>query len=702
MPLTASGAKQTPPHGIGVIVGDMLHLPYHAKPVRGRHLLLLVVSILFVGALLLEVATIVTRKSVDPRSLFSQSVTNTQVVKTSMVRSSYGFGFVYSPEQFTASIHQQESGPGLSSDDLDKNAAVAGITLKPLPSVVPANEAATELEVRAETDAASFAAYKNNYQRKTDITAITADYFAPASTNLATITEESRTTESLGGGLVTKTVYVVAPKFAGNTTRTIVWSAQVNAKPVAVTIRGINGDLGVPTTMQPILESIQLSTEANVKGLSVFAKKSQPIIGEAYVADLVSPAVVKIYHTICGSLEFNGSELSNDTCIAKTGSGFIVSSDGYIATNGHVVVYSAKDMLVDALLQNRSLLDKYLAGLGLNAKQTSEVMSRSDLTASAVSKVYDLPDNSLRLRNQRGITIAATGKTALPLSSEADIKNLTTRFDQTSDLRQAAVIGYDYKSADKLSIAAKSSGGFSASDVALLKIDTKDAPYIGLADAVARQNQSVTLFGFPGDADNELIDSSTTDVTVTKGTINSVRDAAGGEGKLYQTDADASRGNSGGPAVNSDGKAIGLLTYRYDSGESGDAAKSYVRDIKDFKDLVNKKDITLNTEGRVQQLWAEGLDLYSKHYYSKALTKFEQVRSLYPSHRLAEQYADMSRQAVSAGKDTEDPSAALLLLLGGLGLGGMLAGGYFIVRHYGRHKLYKFSLQHGHLQVSHS
>ncbi len=702
MPFTASGAKQTPPHGIGVIVGDMLHLPYHAKPVRGRHLLLLAVSVLFVGALLLEVATIITRQTIDPRSLFSQAVTNTQAIKTTMVRSSYGFGFVYSPEQFTASIHQQESGPNISADDLAKSAAVTGVTLKPLPSVVPANEAATELEVLAETDAAAFAAYKNNYQRKTDITAITADYFAPPSTNLATITEESRTTESFGGSFVTKTVYVVAPKFAGSTTRTIVWSAQVNAKPVAITIRGISGGAAVPTTMQPVLQSMQLSTDASVKGLSVFAKKQQPIVGEAYVADLVSPAVVKIYHTICGSLEFNGSELSSDTCIAKTGSGFIVSSDGYVATNGHVVVYGAKDMLVDALLQSRPLLQKYLAGLGLNTKQIGEVMSRSDLTASAVSKVYDLPDNALRLRNQREITVAATGRAALPLGSEADIKKLTTNFEQTMDFRQAAVIGYDYKSEDKLSIIAKSSNGFSASDVALLKIDVKDAPYITLSDTVARQNQPVTLFGFPGDADNELIDSSTTDVTVTKGTINSVRDAAGGAGKLYQTDADASRGNSGGPAVNSEGKSIGLLTYRYDSGESGDAAKSYVRDIKDFKDLVNKKDVTLNADGRVQALWAEGLDLYSKHYYSKALSKFEQVRALYPSHRLAEQYADMSRQAIAAGKDVKDPSAALLILLGGIGMGGTLAGAYFIMRHYGRHKLYKFNLQHGHLQVSHT
>lgn len=702
MPFTATGVKQTQHHGIGVIVGDMLHLPYHAKPIRRRHVLLLLVSFVFISALLLEVAAIVTRQTLDPRSLFSQSLTNTQAVKSTMVRSSHGFGFVFNAEQFTAAVHKNESGPNISDGDLGKNAALAGVTLKPLPSYVPANEAATEFEVRTETDAAAFATYKNNYPRKTDITAITADYFAPPTTNLATINEESRTTESLGGVLATKTAYVVTPKFAGNTTRTIVWTTQLESKPVSVTIRGITDGANVPSTMQPILQSLQLSTDASVKGLSFFAKQSQPIVGEAYVADLVSPAVVKIYHTVCGSLEFNGAQLATDTCISKAGSGFLVSSDGYIATNGHVVVYSAKDMLVDALLQNKTLLQKYLSGLSLSTKQVSEVMSRADLTAAAVGKVYGIPDSNLRLRNQREITVAATGKVALPLESEEDIRKLTAGFEQSSDLRQAAVVGYDYKSEDKITIATKSSDGFSASDIALLKIDVKDAPFITLADVAARQTQTVTLFGFPGDADNELIDTSTIDVTVTKGTINSVRDAAGGGSKLYQTDADASRGNSGGPAVNNDGSAIGLLTYRYDSGQSGDAAKSYVRDIKDFKELLQAKNVTLNTNGDVQRTWNEGLDLYSRHYYSKALTKFEQVRSQYPSHRLAEQYADMARQAIAGGKDQKDTSASILLLLGGIGIGGAGAAMYFISRHYGRHKLYKFRLQHGHLQVTHS
>lgn len=702
MPATAAKAKQTQPHGNGVIVGDMLHLPHLSRPVRWRHLLLLSISVIFIFALLLEVATIVTRQSIDPRSLFLQSVTTPAAPKTTMVRSSLGYGFVFSPAVFTATVHENETGPAVSDSELAANAPISGITLQPLPSFVPPNEAAAQFEVRAETDAAAFASYKNSVTHGADMLELTANYFTPAATNLAAITQESRASESLGGIPVTKTVYLVTPTFAGHPTRTIVWSAQVEAKPVAVIIRGITDGASVPSTMQPILESLQFSAESNVKGLAVFAKKQPPVIGEAYVADLVSPAVVKIYHTVCGSLQFNGAELASDTCVSKTGSGFFVSSDGYIATNGHVVVYSAKDMLVDVLLQNKQLLQAYLKGLKLSTSQINEVASRADLTASAVGKVYDLPATALTLRNQREITVVATGKTAVLLNSKEDLKKLTSGFEPSSDIKQAAVIGYDYTSRDRVDIAAKSSNGFSASDVALLKIDAKDAPFIALADKPARQTQPVTLFGFPGDADNELIDPSTIDVTVTKGTINSVRDAAGGEGKLYQTDADASRGNSGGPAVNEAGAAIGLLTYRYDSGESGDAAKSYVRDIHDFKRLLEANHVTPVTDGSVQSLWAEGLDLYSKHYYSKALSRFEQVRSLYPSHRLAAQYIDMSRQAIAEGKDVKEPSVMALLLLGGIGAAGAAASVLLITKHYGRYKLYRFRLRDGHLQISHS
>lgn len=704
MPAQAGNLKQTPDHHTLIAAfGDAVRLlPHHAKPFRQRHLLLLFVSLVFLSAIILEVAAVVSRNSLDPRSLFSSAATDAEIQKRAVVRSSLGFGFVYNQAQFSASVQSDTTHGSASDAELSGNNALQSVVLKPLPSFVPANEAATELEVKTETDAAAFATFKSSVKQKVEIATITADYFAPKSSNLANITQEARTTESIGGSPATKTIYVVEPKFAGNHTRTIVWSIQVDGKPVALTIRGITDGNTVPSSMLPIVESMQFSTDAQVKGLSIFGKDGPVAIEQKYIADLVSPSVVKVYHAICGSLEYMGNNLSDDTCTGKTGSGFIVSSDGYIATNGHVVVYGAKDMLVEALLQNKSLLESYLQGLKLTQGQTAEIIGRADLTAAAVARIYDIPDSDLRLMNQREITFVGVGSQAYEIKDQAELMRAITQFKSNGVFKQATLIGYDYAAKDQLTLATNSGKGFSASDVALLKIDVTNAPFITLASTMPRQNQTITLFGFPGDADNSLIDRSKSEVTVTNGTINAIRDTAGTSTKLYQTDADASHGNSGGPAINDSGEAVGILTYRYDSGSLGDAAKSYVRDIKDFTSLLERKRVTLHTESVVQDSWRKGLDFYGRHYYSKALKEFEKIERLYPAHRLADQYADMSRQAIKDGKDIKDPPAILLVVGFGGGIGGLAAAALFMVRHYGNHRLYKF---HAHnkpqLQASH-
>lgn len=704
MSVGATNLKQTPPHHTAfTALGEVVRLlPHHAKPFRRRHILLLLVSVLFLAAIALEVAAVVARNSLDPRSLFAPTVSDYEARKRTIVRSSQGFGFVFSQDQFTVTAQGDELTGRVDTAELQENRPLLNVVLKPLPSYVPPHEAATELEVKVETDEAAFAAFKTSVKQKVDIATITADYFAPPATNLANIRQETRTTESLGGSDMVKTTYIVEPKFAGSPTRTIVWSTQIDGKGVALIIRGITNGSEVPVSMQPVIQSMQFGSDVQVKGLSVFAKEKPVVIDQKYIADFVSPSVVKVYHAICGSLEYMGNKLADDACAGKTGSGFIVSSDGYVATNGHVVVYGAKDMLAEALLKNKVLLEKYLEGMDLTRVQMTEVIGRADLTAAAVARIYDIPDKNLRLTNQREITIVGIGDEAFELKSEAELKHAITQFTSSSKLRQATVIGYDYAAKDQLTLIADPEKGFSASDVAVLKMDVQNAPFVSLASTTARQNQPVTLFGFPSDADNSLIDISKLDVSVTKGTISAVREAAGSGAKLYQTDADASHGNSGGPAIDEEGNAFGILTYRYDSGISGDAAKSYIRDIQDFSSLLDRKNVSLNTTSEVQEAWRKGLDFYSRQYYSKALKEFEKVQRLYPAHRLAEQYVDMSNQAIADKKDVKDPSTLLIILGTGAGFGGIAAASFFIVRHYGSHRLYKFYLQHKpHLQPTH-
>lgn len=703
MAATVAHPKQTLHETPALIaLGEALHLlPHHTKPFRRRHIAFLLLTIAFVGTMFVELGSVITRRSLDPRTLFTQAVTPPVVNTTSVVRSSNGFALAFNNEQFSAQVRGDGLEGSVSDSDLKKGAALYSVLITPLPSHVPAAEAAAELEVTSEQDAGAFATFKSKAPAGQDMPTITAGYFAPKPTTIANISLESRAADTLGGTSMIKSVYVVTPKFAGNPTRTVVWTAQINGKPLAVSVRGIIAGSQVPTSMAPILASLKINSASKVEGLStLYEKPTAPVVDQKYIADVVSPAVVKIYHIVCGTLVYQGRVLAPDICSGSTGSGFIVSSDGYIATNGHVVVYGAQDVLADALVANETLFAQYLKSTQLSDRQVSEIMGRPELAAAAIAKIYDLSDSDLRFDNKRELTVAALGTKPLDLKDEAEAKKIVDSFDSTDNLKRANIVGYNYSAKDQFSVVADPEKGFSASDVALLKIDAVNLPIVRLSDDTVTQNQKISVFGFPGDADNQLTDNNSLGVTVTNGSISAIRDAAGGNTTLYQTDADASHGSSGGPVVDDQGRAIGLLTYRYASGNSADAAKSYVRDIADFRKLVKDKGVTLNTTSKTQLQWEKALDQYSKHHYSAALPLFRSVQELYPAHRLANRYIELTKQAIDEGKDIKEPSVLLLLLGVGTGLGGMGFAVILIARHHGKHKVYRAF--HTHKLVAHA
>lgn len=682
--------------------GSIRLLPEHTKSYRKRHILPLIAAIMFVLALVAQTVAVVSRNAIDPRSLLLGGASAPErPASMRIIKSAYGFEFEHDTALTSVATQVDGNPEKLTDAELREGRGLTSVVVTPLPSRVPANEAATQLEIKIETDAAAFATFKDKAAPRTDIAALTANYFVPPATDLAEIKELARTTEQIGGALMTKAMYEVKPKFAGSTTTTVVWSGMVADKPFALVVSGIASGVETPSVFAGLVQSLRLQTDQQVQGLSTFFNKDEPIVLEKkYVADLVSPAVVKIYHVVCGSLVFQEEVLTGDICATMTGSGFFVSADGYVATNGHVVVYGAKDMFTQALLANRDLLKAFLGGTEMSSSEITEVMSRPDLTASVVAKIYDLPAGQLRLVNERQRTLVAQGSEPVDLSNEEKIRQVMSGFSDKDGVKQAAVVGYDYSAKDQLNVVANPKDGFSASDVALLKIDAMNTPLIEAGAEHITQNQPISIFGFPGDAENSLIDTSSINVTVTNGAISSIREAAGGDSRLYQTDADASRGNSGGPAVDEFGKVFGLLTYRYSTGDTTDAAKSYVRDYADFTKLVESKDIVLNSNSTTHEVWKTGLDLYAKRYYKAALKEFERVDSLYPTHRLVDTYIAQTKAAIAAGNDQTPPSTVLLVagIVGGtLITGGLLA---LVIRHYGHHRVYR--AYHKHRVVAHS
>ncbi|MBD3615379.1 MAG: serine protease [Gracilimonas sp.] len=93
------------------------------------------------------------------------------------------------------------------------------------------------------------------------------------------------------------------------------------------------------------------------------------------------------------------------------------------------------------------------------------------------------------------------------------------------------------------------------SDVALLKVD--GTGFEGLSLGLNKLNSGVDLYAIGTPIDKSLSN------TVSKGILSSYRDINGVE--FVQTDTNLNPGNSGGPLLNTKGKVIGIISWKYSS-----------------------------------------------------------------------------------------------------------------------------------------
>jgi S1-C subfamily serine protease len=657
--------------------------PHHRKPYRKRHLLSLTVSLLLIAGVAYQTGLLASR---DAAEVPAPANTTQQKPALPVIRSSLGFSLLADRNLFAVSgVYTPNGGTSraASPEQLAQNVALSRVTLKPLSGVVDSPDSASQLIIQMRTDVDPATPEQ-----------VRAGLFGPVSSSLGTTELIGGKADTLSGVPTYKSIYKFTPKFDGGPSYTTVWSGTAAGKVFGITLQGLASPDAMPQAYSVLLQSLQIAGTPEVKGVSTNilepkAAADPSKLDPKYLADALSPAVVKIYHIVCGALVVNGQSLTTDSCTGFTGSGFIATSTGYIATNGHVVIYSAQEALVDILNSNPGAMVAFMRGLGLSGTQIQNISTEPAALASVISKIYDIPDDKLHFDNKKDFNLVALGDTAPSFAQLATSTDVSRYLKDTQDLKIAQVVATNYNPKDALTTIADPRSGFSSSDVALLKINARNAPTIAIDHQPVTQSQKLFLMGFPGDADNQLTDNRQLSVSITDGVVSSIRQAAGGKGKLYQSDADASHGNSGGPAVTEEGTVLGLLTYRASGDASGNAAKSYIRDINDFNDLAASQNVVLNSDSKTQQLWQEGLQLYAHNHYSAAFKNFEQVKALFPAQRLVDGYIDAAHTAVVQGKD-------VALVPAGWVIGGMVTAFtlavisvYIIVRHNGRHKLWQ-------------
>lgn len=545
--------------------------------------------------------------------------------------------------------------------------------------------------------------------------------FAEKSSNAFDVKKTQSTTVTINDTLFLKERFVSVPKYTsqGNLTfsdvGTTVWTTYANGRVFGIKLTGVPASVETDSFNQ-IISSFEINTPSSVsfesklsssvndvaKSIPLAPEKlldrltgTQPVFaqstGDSFDSSRIvatnSPAVVKIYSITCGSIVYFGSTVFND-CDGGTGSGFVLSDDGYVGTNGHVVSRTAKDVLFNSILYGPTTLERMLRAEGYTESQIksiiSELRTNQNLIASVAASVYEVEDSKVRFGSDvTHHNLAVFNST--PPSIEGLLNGTKNKVEDTEDVKNGKIIASDFVFSDLLSTE------FEASDVALLKLEGTNYPHVNLgAISDVATGSNLTVVGYPGSSENQLVDTTIIEPTATQGVVSAVRNTNDGEHQVIQSDVAIGHGNSGGPAFANNGSVVGIATYTFASETgSGDANVSYMRDIADLVELAEENDVNELSESNTQSDWEEGIDLFYQARFTKAIAKFEKVKELFPGHRLAETYIDLAQTKIDNGEEVAEPSNFILYGLGaGASIGGIVAGIVLIINQKKRHKDY--------------
>lgn len=194
----------------------------------------------------------------------------------------------------------------------------------------------------------------------------------------------------------------------------------------------------------------------------------------------------------------------------------------------------------------------------------------------------------------------------------------------------------------------------SGKDVAVLKVegvkDLLNAP-LGDSDSIGVGDKAIVI-GYPGIAESSrhkfLSSKSDLVPTVTSGII-SARKKLPDDSDIFQTDADITHGNSGGPAFNENGEVIGIATFvSYTYLEGGVytevAGFNFLIPINVVKRFIRELNIDTSPSKSRQHL-EKGLNYFWNSSYSQAEQEFNIIGGLNNVDRYAPAYAAMARNS---------------------------------------------------------
>lgn len=330
-----------------------------------------------------------------------------------------------------------------------------------------------------------------------------------------------------------------------------------------------------------------------------------------------------------------------DVGLSGFGTGFVVNADGYMVTAAHVVAPDKDELKVE------------FARAGLSSLIANDIQ---EVQSSGVAYSQANLDTLAQAFQQWYVRYLEVGEVTTTVSAQIGVA--IAGVDKTQRGQPAEVI----------SVGAPYPG----KDVAVLKLDgAQHIPTLPLGqDDDVPEGSTLHVAGYPAAStfSSGMSTDSQVQPTITEGPLTAIKKTSTGM-PVFQTQAPASPGNSGGPVLDDTGEVVGILVASATASDgSALEGQEFVIPVSVVRQMLNENNIS-PSESDTTTAYDEALDNYFQKYYKRAMPQFERVRALYPEHPYVADYITKTQQGIDQGKD-ETPKPLLLWV--GIGLGALV------------------------------
>ncbi len=289
--------------------------------------------------------------------------------------------------------------------------------------------------------------------------------------------------------------------------------------------------------------------------------------------------------------------------ITSSGTGFLVTDDGYVATNCHLI---DRD---NAFIRRQFFLSAF------------QQITEANISAleNAWATRFSEQQRSILYNTYASVYARLFSMSLFDLKKEVYIEySIDTDLGTPGSVKKSA----------QVIIKGQPMPG---KDIAILKMDGDSTlPTLKIArDELPKVGEQLYVYGFPGPVTNNnyVATESAIEPTLTTGIVSALKKSAGGW-PLIQMDANINRGSSGGPVCNEKGEVVGLTTFGSIENSGGLAAGlNFAIPVSILEEYLDSAGVVAHPS-ETSLLFGEAFNYYDRELYADALKKFNQVNEI--------------------------------------------------------------------------